>query len=529
MLPGTRFSYFDRGEVLSNFKIQDQDGIGSCYANALSAALKVSHKDHPDISYLHASLQGTARTYNRNGRKLFDRGKGEVFNEGAWVCDAFDGLKEGGGACPGIASGLENNLHQKSLLKSLASFIDYQYSRNTNRADLNLKLRRLFEDAVNIRRKMKQDCVDQKELGFAPTEIIDRNLRSFLFTPNRSRCEKTLKAAIKKMYSDKTSLSPDFMDAEFQPTFIKKIRSIFSSSIAVKSLSKFHEMHEKQFFSRSEDVINPVFDELEKYIKAGLSDVSCRKEFIFPQRERFQFFEEIYHQHLKSVLADCEVLDESLVFERITHSSKLEDFYCLPPELQVPSQEIISHLSLLNSFIGDQFLERLINPGNLNSFDQLMDMLMPRCRRKENLISLNTLRCSEEHFSGDDAHVRMKRYQQKILTALKEKRGVAISVCSTFLNTTVFTPTNFCRTNPNPTDEHKSHAMSVTGYRCKDGKIQYQLLNSWGKTCPPGANRNYRNDYMECELDNWGRPSGKLWVDENVLFDSTLRVSVIST
>jgi len=529
MISGTRFSYFDQGEVLSSFKIQDQDGLGSCYANALTAAIKVSHRDHPDVSYLHASLQGSIQTYENKGRKLFDRQKSEVFNEGGWVCETFNGLKRSGGACSGVGSGLENNLHQKSLLNSLAGFIDYFQSSTGSKADLIQKLRRLFEEAVFLRRKLKKECTDQKELGFAPIEIIDQNLRNFLFTSHKSHCEKPLKEAIKKLYTDSTLLSPDYMDGEFHSTFIKKMRSTFSSSSVQQSLSKFHVMFEKKIFYRSEDVINPVFNEIEKYIKASVTDKRCTKELIFPQSDRYQIFEEIYLQNLKSGFSDCENQDDANIFERITHSRLMsEEFYCLPSELHLSTQEMISHLGSLNQYLGDNFLDKLTIPGQLNSFDQLMEILMPRCRKRENLVPLNNLNCTEESFSNYASGVRVKKYQEKILSALKEKKGVTVSFCSTFLKSPTFTPTNFCQINPNPIDDHSNHAMSVTGYRCINGKLQFQLLNSWGKTCPPGANQNYRNDYMECELDSRGRPSGKLWVNEDVLFDSTIGVSVVS-
>ena len=42
----------EKGKSLENFKVQDQDGVGTCYANTTSLILESLLDNHPQVSYL---------------------------------------------------------------------------------------------------------------------------------------------------------------------------------------------------------------------------------------------------------------------------------------------------------------------------------------------------------------------------------------------------------------------------------------------------------------------------------------------
>ena len=51
---------------LANFRVQDQDGLGSCYANAASLLLQSALPNNPEVSYLHlATLYKTEGLKNQ--------------------------------------------------------------------------------------------------------------------------------------------------------------------------------------------------------------------------------------------------------------------------------------------------------------------------------------------------------------------------------------------------------------------------------------------------------------------------------
>lgn len=91
------------------------------------------------------------------------------------------------------------------------------------------------------------------------------------------------------------------------------------------------------------------------------------------------------------------------------------------------------------------------------------------------------------------------------------------------------TVSNFCKNAPAGVSGHSYHAMAVSGYRCVAGKMEYEILNSWGKeSCPINA-APYKNSAIECVLDSNGRPTGKWWAKEDVLIDNTTRVNDVTS
>jgi hypothetical protein len=63
--------------------------------------------------------------------------------------------------------------------------------------------------------------------------------------------------------------------------------------------------------------------------------------------------------------------------------------------------------------------------------------------------------------------------------------------------------------------------MTITGYRCHADKIEYEIVNSWGKSC-----QNNRN--VECQKDEYDDPTGPFWVKEDALVDSTTDLNTIT-
>ena len=56
MVNGETIRLDQTGGSLESFHIQDQDGLGTCYANAATVMLQSTLSDHPEVSYLQLAM-----------------------------------------------------------------------------------------------------------------------------------------------------------------------------------------------------------------------------------------------------------------------------------------------------------------------------------------------------------------------------------------------------------------------------------------------------------------------------------------
>ena len=63
--------------------------------------------------------------------------------------------------------------------------------------------------------------------------------------------------------------------------------------------------------------------------------------------------------------------------------------------------------------------------------------------------------------------------------------------------------------------------MTITGYRCKENRIEYEIVNSWGTSCEDNKN-------IECQKDANGDTTGPSWIKEDALVDNSTDLTTIS-
>ena len=66
------------------------------------------------------------------------------------------------------------------------------------------------------------------------------------------------------------------------------------------------------------------------------------------------------------------------------------------------------------------------------------------------------------------------------------------------------------------------HAMAIVGKRCVDGKIQYQVQNSMGKSCALYQKKGQK--FFECDKE-----TGSFWVGEEKLIKNLVATSALSS
>lgn len=62
---------------------------------------------------------------------------------------------------------------------------------------------------------------------------------------------------------------------------------------------------------------------------------------------------------------------------------------------------------------------------------------------------------------------------------------------------------------------HGLHSVSIIGIRCKNGKIEYKIQNSWGKKFGAVTNSSFEKNYNE----------GSFWVPEDQLINNTTNIN----
>lgn len=106
---------------LVNSRIQDQDGIGTCYANTSSVALQTALSGNPNVSYLqlafsHAQINIAPENKGRNSAYRYsddnEGKKGESLIDGGRVCETIEAAKSDkiGGVCSRDDVALEKSL-----------------------------------------------------------------------------------------------------------------------------------------------------------------------------------------------------------------------------------------------------------------------------------------------------------------------------------------------------------------------------------------------------------------------------------
>lgn len=184
---GEAKSLFDPGGSLETLKTQDQDGLGTCYANVASVLLKASLPDHPDISYQHAALMGNAYKYYVKNRNFVSRktlGSNTIVNpdsaydvneassELGFTCDVIEQLKRSGGACEQKYSKIErgsfdDNNNQAAAIKGLGAYFD---AVNNSKEDVDEKqLEKDLDSALALIDKSKGKS--RKELACTSSVI----------------------------------------------------------------------------------------------------------------------------------------------------------------------------------------------------------------------------------------------------------------------------------------------------------------------------------------------------------------------
>jgi hypothetical protein len=551
-------SLFDPGKSLSTHAIQDQDGLGTCYANATTAVLKSVLPSNPDISYAHAAIQSATRgwrsDWSKGNQKYLlenESGKTRSVIEGGFICETIAALKKGGGACPkkySLSEGLEQDdiVLQKSIFKNLGKYFDHldQLSKDP------VALKEFQEDLLltadllkKAQREALSACEEDQEQEFPVRSGLTISLNGLaLSLEKEDSCEEAYKKHLKSVIETESTWEKDRARLYPGKDLLARVKALVQNPTKKDALNKALDSDLDEEGLRS--LGTAIFEEImkgaptEEFTKAcaqkgkedlALDPVLIAKDFVFGINLRKK-------ESCASSVYDIDLISKVKVDELnkcIAPTNFDTILYALAPLLDA------------GHGIDQQLLEKFSTPqGRLGL--ELKKIIAPECEDKKNLIDLSGVSCASFSMCKDpifDPNMLNNNYdgkqdcygiekardifQMNVIPGVNSGRALGIDVCTAFMKDLSILDSDYCRNeNQAGVDGHGYHAMAISGYRCVDGRIEYEVLNSWGVegSCPASHLPYVKSPGIECDRDRDGNLTGRFWVKEDVLIKSTLEI-----
>jgi hypothetical protein len=556
-------SLFESGKSLSTHKIQDQDGLGTCYANATSAVLKSVLPNNPDISYVHAALQSSTNGWLQNwsdGKNNYIKSDNSDLTSGGFFCDTVSALKKSGGACSVKHSILENKQLMDSnvqveLMKGLGTYFDSVNKVKNDPAKLQKLKQNLAKviDSVNMEKsKVIQACEAEKRKEIPIKKALDEALSLEILSIDFSDpCGKFKALKFKEMLGVQSIITEDRIKLVIPPSLEGEFNIFLGKNLDLKSAlinnlknNKDKPLEDMNFQSKLgtkiSEFLNHKLTSIPSKNSSCSSESPIRKIQSNPEQMGAVFYNGIINQ--KSDVCNA-YFENSEIIEAAKKSNINQ---CIPVTQLDEMLNALAPIMKIGEKLDQSLVDKMNNP--LSQYGkQLKDLLLPGCIDKTHLINMKSISCASFSMCDKSQYLDMSNttytgpkggcydigsaraiIRMKVLNNISTNRALGISVCTAFMDNPA-ARTNFCQTPVQGVEGHSNHEMTISGYRCKNGKVEYQILNSWGKYSGCPVNDGDKNSAIECSLDKEGNRDGKFWVKEDVLVDSTNEISQLST
>ncbi len=626
------FSLRSEGGSLANTKVQDQDGLGTCYANALSLALEANLG-------VPASYQQLAILYGVNAHKgkpatILPSAGSEgtsTFVDGGFSCEAFNVVKKRAPnyLCTRESVPIENLANsdgQGEVMRAMSEYYDqFNKLKKSNPKEakrFSEELKKIFVNQKNLNKtfckpvvdldtdlasKLVAFCVSQHEkfknsslailqlksqrdslLTQLPyqKETIDNLALLITHAEKEARLAREKIAAIGEAGEDVIILGGDatsgsrieIIDCNINEKIKEKINTIY-----IPQMMNTFKDGKGALLMGAEGSPGP----LRNFLKT-LSDIpALRNDKNFPSEIFYNSSvipEAMSEKQLQKELAqDISCLDSSHCPEYRawvdlkTAGNITEHYYqstgaCLPAQMGKALDSVIAKLGVLtkDSFPADTLVKALASISNPME-EYFLGIVAPECIM-DSAISPHPYRleippsmtCNEiqlketaekdirvsaqkNKITAKDIQAQAEKSFRKIIeNELKRGKGnpVMLSICTAFMSNRK-ADSDFGMNCQGGVEKHAMHELNVIGYRCKDGKVEYQLQNSWGQGCgafaqppvtppnnlkikpaattstpPPPSAIVYNYD---CESEK-----GTVWVPEDILVKNTNSMTLLS-
>lgn len=562
---------------LKQFAVQDQDGLGICYANSASVLLQHAMGWEKPVSYQQLALghANYARSWftgqkiaNTSG-KPGDRYAGEAGN----ICLSVEAAKQYG-ICDGhsfkfdVHNGQDPWAMQEKLLLAYGDLIDYLGLVHPEMGNSHWdKFSKVLASRIyNKKKECKKDpakFMADKIAQMMPAHLKQRitsyeqrieNWRKELKTASGNdvqRINNNIKFAkewivefqdILRFVSDtKVGANPDVKVYTLRPKALEELNRV-ASIYATKLNGDF--MTATTSTSLSGKAALPTIESPLAIMYRAARGMGANFSI---EAEKDAFNDEpslelaLSAHRIQSLCKDS--LDEEIL-----------GGIDVPAMLEMRCEGIVEGADpMMNSAIKDaNSIVDVLKKNPMNNFGSKMatmfELLAPGCMRQmqETKSSLNKIKCesvalasvavmsklqNQTDASKENSSRRMARSQSWMTERLCANQPVSVDVCTDFMQKPGFADTDFCAQRQTQQGQamHANHTMAVVGYEVQSNKnVRYLVQNSWGRACPFTNPAIAAGKGAECEKDASGKLTGRFWISDKALITNTMQLATVA-
>ena len=545
---------------LAKAAVQDQDGIGSCYANQASLMLQSAIPGNPNISYLNLGV------YYANDVNLpKQREKGNIRytiseeKDGKIKEDSYTALDSGMG-CRAINNAVERQkktgvgplcraedvalehsffdekgnaqdpgfVQDKSVLQASRYLNAYQKAFGyAFEKDKNIQAKREAADKFGIALKnfvqgnsdgyFEKKCIT-KDPAIISEAMKDSLMRaaaqkidcfsSIMIIPDNSKdmvCRSLKKVGLLYLDDKKTSKIMVYLQKDVKAKIEKSLDNFYRSTGGYGDmLSKLREFYKSLAVGTQ--------SQKEAFVDLMMTSLS-------PQHNTK--LEDSYKQIALKQVDKCKA-DNMLSFfkdkQEFLDKAKQDSVLCNYIDILEGTSDLAGVLPQGSFKNMTSFLDFITDKAGLNYDEAMLALIASDCSPEKRVKIPQNLKCENdtmsydpEDFAGTPSPKAVKVItdsRKKMFDALKAGRGTGLNFCTKFWKDPTYDYNKEDSKSRNATCKssglHGFHAVTMIGYRCKNNRIEYLSQNSWGP--------NWKLDNKSFEIEE-----GKIWMDEDKL------------
>jgi hypothetical protein len=553
---------------LARAAIQDQDGLGSCYANQASLMLQSVIPNNPNLSYLNLGLYYATDFLipkaKESGNNTYLNANNNALIEGGFACKAINAALDrqkktnNGVLCKSSDVAIEHdyfsrsakmNDNQRNVMGLSAKYLtNYQSAfgkpedlqKNRAKADkFNIALKKYFANAGDLYDKQCKKQVDDsgdknqranimlKQYEFLFYRLIRNNpdcISGTAIKMTTPTCQSlsqfiNIDSAAKNIFDVKISLKKEvaselkkaettiFQGSEF-PGGLDLIPERLKIQTQKLDRSNKHEKEKKVFA----DLLMSNLDrgDLENFETGNRYSSGVDSDFEFCKQDKF----------MKDFADSRFIMDARKDTVLCNYKGLLNDVQNLA--LSLPIKQNMS-----------AFIDFVTDKAGLKFDEAILPLIATDCKPDQRVSIPENLKCDQVvmNFKAGDfkagfagpatqgaAEVVMAN-RKKMLSSIEENRAVGITICSKYWKDPSYGYNNLARGDARnkscQNGRDSIHSITAIGYRCKNNKIQYLAQNSWGI--------NWKEENKNLEIEK-----GKVWLDEDSLFQNLETIDYMS-
>jgi len=495
---------------LNYLPVHDQDGMGTCASNTAALIMQHNLGLPKSPSYMQMSITHSGQAGNNNTDFFFtdDQGKERVFNWGAQICDVVTRASKSG-FCDydqmgfDFVGAMDPSNSQQSFLVSVSRFLDQkesgikalkdQLNNPETRAEAERRLAYFFATPDSGCRVPPLEFISRRALS-----RLKVSWESYLVAPatnpQKAAARRLLDSAFESNGQPKPealSYHQEFLKANFD--FEQRLETVEQSNANATALVG----------ALAEDLFTRWWGEKKNFATNSIPGTNNN----------------VYVSDWRAY-APC----------RRPEAVRAMDSFLAAPMCQIPQGQTLSpHVTAQAQQLMDS-LRRIAN-NQLDPQVAVVNIISPACAtqmgQRANDYSSD---CDNKLINSASSASSAK---QTTIEEICQGRAVGISICTGFFKATTPINSQYCDDDVPGVADHGRHAVTLIGYRPgPNGKRQFLIQNSWGNSCPfrqgigsgiPAALQNL----VECEVTPGAiaSPTGRFWVDEDLLFNNTYQLS----